>query len=296
MALLRRGSSGISEENFNSRLVRERANVGAVTASLAWNDPSDLDLSATVILENGGKEKIDYKNKRAAGGYLDVDMHARDNETVDEPVENIFWKEPPAGVYCIEVNLYKKRGPREDREGVPFRALLKREGDEDLSHEGIVYFDSSSGARSLEVFRFIVGENGQVTPGIVGTPLPAVKPRPAAPVRLSMKAKKATRVMKVAKKVVKMTKRVSRIAKGKHGKKLVWSSKKVKTSGGLTKGDLVKSRRGKIVSKRRSEQGKQNRWSIATKKAHGIKGYVGFKPIKRGNSFYNAIKQIMAQP
>jgi len=296
MALLRRGSSGISEENFNSRLVRERANVGAVTASLAWNDPSDLDLSATVILKNGGKEKIYYKNKRAAGGFLDVDMHARDSETVDEPVENIFWKEPPAGVYIIEVNLYKKRGPRENCEGVPFRALLKREGEEDLSRQGLVYFDSSSGARSLEVFRFTVGKNGQVTAGIIGTPSPAVKPRSSPLATISMKAKKVRRVMKMAKKIVKATKRVSRIAKGKHGKRQVWTSKKAKTSGGLTKGDLVKSRRGKIVSKKRSEKGKQNKWSIATKRAYGVKGYVGFKPIKRGNSFYNAIKEIMLQP
>merc|ERR1711879_1037582 len=101
--------------------------------------------------------------------------------------------------------------------------------------------------------------------------------------------------MKVAKKAVTTKKRVSRIAKGKHGKRQVWRSKKVKTSGGLTKGDLVKSRRAKIVSKKRSEKGKQNKWSIATRKAHGLKGYVGFKPIKRGNSFYTAIKDIMAQ-
>merc|ERR1711879_823297 len=101
--------------------------------------------------------------------------------------------------------------------------------------------------------------------------------------------------MKVAKKAVTTKKRVSRIAKGKHGKRQVWTSKKIKTSGGLTKEDLVKSRKGKIVSKRRSEKGKQNKWSIATRRAYGVKGYVGFKPIRKGNSFYEAIKEMVTQ-
>merc|ERR1719199_2190737 len=127
MALLRRGSSGISQENFNCRLQREKAKTGAVSVSLAWNDPSDLDLYAKVFLAKGGFEQVYYSNKHAAGGYLDVDMHARDGEESNEPVENIFWKKPPAGVYVIYVNLYKKRGTRGAT--IPFRALLRREGE-----------------------------------------------------------------------------------------------------------------------------------------------------------------------
>jgi hypothetical protein len=195
MALLRRGSSKISDADFNSRLVREKAKNGAVTVSLAWNDPSDLDLHACIILDAGGKAIIDYNHKQGAGGYLDVDMHCRDEEVSDEPVENIFWKKPPAGVYSIEVNLYKKRGRREDKEGVPFRALLKRDDEEDISREGIVYFDSSFGSRRVEVFRFTVDELGEISIGKVGLPLPAAKPAPE--ISRPMTAIKAMKAMKV---------------------------------------------------------------------------------------------------
>merc|ERR1712072_743707 len=120
----------------------------------------------------GGQAKIYYGNKQAAGGYLDVDMHARDGEEVDEPVENIFWKKPPAGVYSIKVHLYKKRGARDA--AIPFRALLKRDGEDDLSREGAV--ENYGDKRWVECFRFTVDDDGEITMGRVGTPLPAPKP------------------------------------------------------------------------------------------------------------------------
>merc|ERR1711904_429992 len=132
--------------------------------------------------------------------------------------------------------------------------------------------------------------------GTVGTPLPVVKSKPSPRATTPMKAKRVARAKKVMKTVMKMKKKGSIIAKGKNGKRQVWTSKKVKTAGGLKKEHLIKSKKGKIVSKQRSEKGKQNKWSIATKKAYVVKGYVGFKPIKKGNSFYEKIKEIMAQP
>merc|ERR1712072_922483 len=122
----------------------------------------------------GGQAKIYYGNKQAAGGNLDVDMHARDGQEVDEPVENIFWKRPPAGVYSIAVNLHKKRGTR--GAAIPFRALLKRDGEDDLSREGQV--ENEPDERRVEVFRFTVDDDAEVTMGRVGTPLPAPKPGP----------------------------------------------------------------------------------------------------------------------
>lgn len=38
---------------------------------------------------------------------------------------------------------------------------------------------------------------------------------------------------------------------------MVWRGKLAKTSGGLTKSDLIKNKRGKIVSKKRSELAKR---------------------------------------
>lgn len=291
MSLLRRGSSKISEENFNGRLQREKAKSGAVSVSLAWNDPSDLDLEATVILEKGGQAKIYYGNKQAAGGYLDVDMHARDGDEVNEPVENIFWKKPPAGTYSIVVNLYTKRGTR--GASIPFRALLKRDGEDDISREGEVENDTDQ--RRVEVFRFTVDDDGEISMGRPGTPLPAAKPGPAlmgGGGRQAMRrAPTAMRVMKV--KVMKAMK-VSTIAKGKKAILKVWQGKKLKTKGGLKKEDLVKSKGRKIVSAKKSEQGKKSKWAKATAKARTVKGYTGFKAIKKGSSFYEKAKELMA--
>lgn len=286
MALLRRGSSRISDENFRGRLAREHAKTGAITASLAWNDPSDLDLSAVVQPDlAGGRHEIYYRNKEAVGGKLDVDMHARDHELTEEPVENIFWKKPPAGVYSIRVTLYKRRGARTEQEGVPFRALLKRDGEEDLSREGIVYFSGSQSDKSIEVFRFTVDGDGNLGMGQVGKEMP--KPKPVAVMKVAMKAMKVVPVMKVMK--------VSPVAKGKKGKVQVWQGKKTKTGGGLKKDDLVKNKKGKIVPKKKSESTRNNnKWSKATKQAYQAKGYSGFKVIKKGNSFYEKTKEMVA--
>merc|ERR1719498_826246 len=102
--------------------------------------------------------------------------------------------------------------------------------------------------------------------------------------------------MKVGKgkKVMKVMKKVSVVAKGKKAKVAVWRGKKLKTSGGLKKEDLVKSSKRKIVSASRSQQGKKSKWSKATAKARAIKGYTGFKPIKKGTSFYEKAKEVMA--
>lgn len=289
MSLLRRGSSKISVENFNARLEREKAKTGAVTASLAWNDPSDLDLHAHVVLSKGGTAHIYYSNKREAGGYLDVDMHARDGETIDEPVENIFWKNPPAGVYQIEARLYKKRGSRDAP--VPFRALLKQDDVEtDLSVEGAL---GSGAAGSVECFRFTVDDDGAIAIGKVGTPMPEPTRAPVRAMKL-MKVVRAMKVMKVMK-VMKPMKAMksSTIAKGKKAKLLVYQGKKVKTKTGLTKADLVKSKSNKIVSAKKSKSGRESKWAKATAKARAAKGYTGFKAIKKGGSFYEKAKELM---
>merc|ERR1719271_2188904 len=286
MALLRRGSSRISEENFESRRQREKAKDGAITTSLAWNDPSDLDLHAHVYLASGGVQTINYRNTKAAGGILDVDMHARDGEEVPEPVENIFWKNPPAGTYSIHVHLYRKRGTRDS--AIPFRVLLKREDEEDLSKEGEVK----------------MGRVGSPYPG----PAPSFSGSSARAMRAvmrrspssSMKAMKSMKVMKkVMKKPMKKKKamKVSTVAKGKKAKVQVYKGikGKVKTKGGLKKEDLIKSKKGKIVSAKRSKQGSESKWAKARKKAYEIKGYSGFKAIKRGGSFYAKAKEVLAE-
>merc|ERR1712187_982477 len=79
-------------------------------------------------------------------------------------------------------------------------------------------------------------------------------------------------------------KRVSVVAKGKRAKAAVFSGRKEKTTGGLTKAKLFKNSRGKIVSKAKSALGKSNYakglalWNAAVvgaRKALGVsKGFV----------------------
>merc|ERR550519_1065308 len=48
--------------------------------------------------------------------------------------------------------------------------------------------------------------------------------------------------------------KVSKIAKGKRAKSSVFRGRKAKTSGGLKKQDLIKSKSGKVVSKKMSDR------------------------------------------
>merc|ERR1711872_69915 len=83
----------------------------------------------------------------------------------------------------------------------------------------------------------------------------------------------------------KKAKRVSIIAKGRFRKSQVWKGRKQKTVGGLTKGDLVKNKNGKIVSRKMSARAQKQKFPkavVAARKALGIKGFcpIGGKTAK----------------
>merc|ERR1711977_315512 len=99
----------------------------------------------------------------------------------------------------------------------------------------------------------------------------------------AMAAMKAMRAMK--KKVV------SKIAKGKMAKSVVFRGTKAKTYTGLTKSDLVKNKRGKIVTKKQVANGKKaytniKGWTTAVQKARKALGVKGFVAIKKGSALY----------
>merc|ERR1711964_934030 len=86
----------------------------------------------------------------------------------------------------------------------------------------------------------------------------------------AMKAMKAMAAMKAMRAMNK--KAVSKIAKGKMAKRSVFLGTKVKTYTGLTKTDLIKNKRGKIVTKKRLAAGKKayanvRGWTVAVQKA-----------------------------
>merc|ERR1712127_635868 len=76
-----------------------------------------------------------------------------------------------------------------------------------------------------------------------------------------------------------MKKVVSKIASGKLAKVAVFKGTKVKTSGGLSKDKLVKSRSGKIVSKAQFAASKLKVWADACKVARKAMNIKGFCPI-----------------
>merc|ERR1740121_1354538 len=80
-----------------------------------------------------------------------------------------------------------------------------------------------------------------------------------------------------------MKKTISKIAKGKRAKSLVFRGSKAKTSGGLTKDSLKKSKTGKVVSKKSSvgaakrfRGSKFEKWVKATQAARKALGVTGF--------------------
>merc|ERR1719335_889078 len=99
----------------------------------------------------------------------------------------------------------------------------------------------------------------------------------------------------MAKKVMKaMAKKKSVVGK----KASVFKGTKEKTKGGLKKGDLMKSKSGKIVSKKSSANGKKihakylKGWTTAVQKARKALGLKGFVAIKKGTPLYKKAKEI----
>merc|ERR1739843_85517 len=68
-----------------------------------------------------------------------------------------------------------------------------------------------------------------------------------------------------------------------------------KTATGLKKTDLVESKRGKIVSKKKSLLGKKSPWIVAVQKARKELKIKGFAAIKKGTPFYKKAKEFYGQ-
>merc|ERR1712100_30885 len=104
------------------------------------------------------------------------------------------------------------------------------------------------------------------------------------------KAMKATKAMKAMKK-----KTVSKIARGKRMKASVFLGGKEKTYTGLKKSDLMKSKTGKVVTKKSHAAGKKaykniKGWTEAVQKARKELGVKGFVAVKKGSALYKKAK------
>lgn len=81
---------------------------GDVQITLRWNTIDDVDLHVI----DPRRDEIYYSQKTSrSGGILDVDANANANNTMRNPVENIYWPsgQAPMGKYIVDVVLYKKR-------------------------------------------------------------------------------------------------------------------------------------------------------------------------------------------
>merc|ERR1719296_402704 len=95
------------------------------------------------------------------------------------------------------------------------------------------------------------------------------------------------------------TKSVTKVARGRMAKALVLRGTKEKTSGGLTKDLLIRNRRGKIVSKRASANGKRRYkqiedWTEAVMDARDLLHVRGFLAIN-GKSLQGRALYMKAQ-
>merc|ERR1712188_58547 len=86
------------------------------------------------------------------------------------------------------------------------------------------------------------------------------------------------------------------IAKGKRAKASVFLGGKEKTYTGLKKSDLMKSKTGKVITKKQHAAGKKaykniKGWTEAVQKARKELGVKGFVAIKKGSALYKKAKE-----
>merc|ERR1711939_1124369 len=111
----------------------------------------------------------------------------------------------------------------------------------------------------------------------------------------AMKAMKAMAAMKAMKAMKK--KKVTKIARGRFAKVVVFRGNKEKTVGGMKQTDLIKNKRGRIVSKKQAAHAKKvcyaniKPWITAVTKARKALGIKGFAPVKKGSPLYNKAKE-----
>ena len=127
------------------RADRQGARRGRTQVILGWDDRNDLDLA--VICPNG--QRIDFRNRAACGGALDIDRNAAGGPTTRTPVENVVFDQNPApGRYRIVVDYFD----RVDGPNTPYRVTVRQEGQPDR----VITGTARQGVRDQVVGEFTV--------------------------------------------------------------------------------------------------------------------------------------------
>lgn len=97
---------------------------GVIQTTLRWSTTDDLDLEVI----DTRNQRVFFGNKKvASGGELDVDSNAGCQDTITNPVENIFWPQTgaPPGNYVVRVNLYQRCATRSGPIAYKLRLLVQ---------------------------------------------------------------------------------------------------------------------------------------------------------------------------
>ena len=110
-----------------------------------------------------------------------------------------------------------------------------------------------------------------------------------------MAPKKAMKAMKAMKstKAMKAMKAMKKYSPQRTMRRAVFQGLVDYTNYGLAKEDLVKNKRGRIVSKKLHEQRKGNAWISALGQARWALGLRGFQKVRKGSALYKKAKDLM---
>ena len=129
--------------NDIARRVEDRGGAaGALSFSLAWNALDDLDL--VVTCPTGAT--INYIQRSACGGTLDIDANYPPQRATRDPVENVVFETAQPGTYIVRVRLYATTGGAR-----PFSLLVREAGRPDRRIEGTVTGDRREWSQSFEI-------------------------------------------------------------------------------------------------------------------------------------------------
>jgi uncharacterized protein YfaP (DUF2135 family) len=89
------------DDDCDGQIDENEVGSGPLQITLWWEGPADIDLK---VQPPKGKQ-INYKEKKAAGGYMDKD--SRSSCKGGQTIENVYWTDsPPKGIYTVLVNYY----------------------------------------------------------------------------------------------------------------------------------------------------------------------------------------------
>merc|ERR1712195_64604 len=119
----------------------------------------------------------------------------------------------------------------------------------------------------------------------------AMKAAAAPKAMRAMKKAAMKRAMKAAApKAMRAMKK--KVISARLAKRHAFAGKISKTVSGLTKGDLMKNKTGKIVSRKASLRAKKSPWLAAVKQARATLKIKGFCAIKKGTPLYKMAKEL----